>query len=90
MTTFEMIQAAVPTMVRPVWVNNKEDTMGCLVVRPAGDLQLMGTAKVLDEYAKNRNVTIIEIARVKRGVDEAVYARYESIPPVVEAQEQPA
>lgn len=78
MSTLDLIMAAAPSVIRPAWC--QKDALGPAVVamlwEPGrGELGLQAIAKTLDEAAQLRGWSIGEVARVRKGVFEGVYAR---------------
>lgn len=78
MSTLDLVNAAVPSAVRPHWCRpDGEGVFGILWITKQGDMALRAAVARLDQTAAERNLVIKEVARVPRGGDEAIYARGE-------------
>lgn len=77
MTTFDLIEAAIPSIIRAPWcVEMNNECIGILVEN--GDYTK--AAAKLDGVAQHRKLSIVEICRVQHGKVEAVFARGEPEP----------
>lgn len=84
MSTADLIMAARPSLLRPDWCSKEnlgERVIGTLYEPARGELTLVAVARILDEHATSRGWVVGEVARVRKGEFEAVYARPAQEPP---------